>query len=342
MMTEPTTREGRNELAARARRRLTGWARGADAITLLKAVHDRGWTTFLAQPRTEAELTGFAGVGPERVAHVVAALEAFGLTVREDGLIRLDPSVGELILDDGLYALADIVGHAATLNSALSHAVDPSGPPPLTGAQALAVAEGSVWRPGPGGRELYRKLLEAVPEFASAVRNGRLLDVGCGVAGATLTAATMLPGMRATGLELVPEVAEEARRRAAALGVDDRFQILALDVRHFHETEAFDAAFWAQPFFPSDTRAAALRSIRRALRPGGVLIVQEMEREPSDDAERPGFALRRLVFDGWGVPFARTAEELAAEAEEAGFETVRVAASQLGRIVVLRRSGQTA
>ncbi|GAA1390670.1 SAM-dependent methyltransferase [Catellatospora chokoriensis] len=341
MKTEPTTPEARNELAGRARRRLTGWAQGAGAITLLKAVHDRGWTTYLTQPRTEAELTGFAGVGPARVAHVLAALEAFGLVIREDTVIRLEPAVAELVLDDGLYALSDVVAHAAALDVVLSHAVDPAGPPPPTGAEALAVAEGSVWRPGPGGRELYRKLLEAVPEFASAVREGRLLDVGCGVAGATLTAATMLPGMRATGLELVPEVAAVAQRRAAALGIDDRFQVLALDVRDFDEAEAFDAAFWAQPFFPVDTRAAALRSIRRALRPGGVLIVQEMEREPSDDADRPGFVLRRLVFDGWGVPFARTAEELAAEAEKAGFETVRLVASPLGRIVVLRRPGQT-
>jgi len=62
-----------------------------------------------------------------------------------------------------------------------------------------------------------------------------------------------------------------------------------------------------------------------------------METEPEDGAEVPAFALRRLVFENWGVPFARTAEQLAAEAKAAGFDLTRVASTFLGRVLVLCR-----
>jgi hypothetical protein len=56
-----------------------------------------------------------------------------------------------------------------------------------------------------------------------------------------------------------------------------------------------------------------------------------------DEAERPAYTLRRLVAQGWGVPFGRTAEELTDEAVAAGFELVRIATTDFGRIVVVRR-----
>jgi hypothetical protein len=74
----------------------------------------------------------------------------------------------------------------------------------------------------------------------------------------------------------------------------------------------------------------------RALRPGGLLFIQEMEPEPSD-TERPAYTVRRLVAHAEGLTFGPTAGELTAEAEAAGFELVRVAPLGLGRIVILRR-----
>jgi SAM-dependent methyltransferase len=182
---------------------------------------------------------------------------------------------------------------------------------------------------------LYRGMLDALPEFASAIGSGRLLDVGCGVAGAMLTAASMFPGMTGVGLEVEPFVAAEAQRRAAKFG--DRIRIITTDARDFDEAEGFDVCFWAQPFFPVDTRADTLRMIWRALKPGGVLIEQEMEVDPQDEGARLGFALRRLVFAGWNVPFARTAEVLGTEATAEGFQHVRIATTSLGRVVVSRR-----
>ncbi|WFF00226.1 hypothetical protein [Micromonospora sp. WMMD964] len=85
------------------------------------------------------------------------------------------------------------------------------------------------------------------------------------------------------------------------------------------------------------TRPGTLRAIHRALAPGGILLEQELDSKPADTAHAPALALRRMVFHGWGISFASTAEQLAVEAQAAGFTLIRIATTNLGRMVVLRR-----
>jgi hypothetical protein len=54
--------------------------------------------------------------------------------------------------------------------------------------------------------------------------------------------------VRAIGLEIVPEIAEEAERRAKTAGLDKRVEVRCLDARALVERDPFDAAFWAQEF----------------------------------------------------------------------------------------------
>ena len=336
---QPVGTAGRSGLARLGQAQISAWSHAAQALTLLTAAHQRGWLTFLRYPRTAPELAAFTGVEGARLAAALRVLEASGVVRRTGDTIDLRPEFAELVADDGLYALDDLLGRATAMKRLVGDSADASGPARPTDEESLAVARGFVWRPGPGGREIYRGMLNALPEFESAVRAGRMLDVGCGVAGAMLTAATMFPRMSGVGLEAVPSVAAEAHRSAATFG--DRIRIVAMDARDFDETAAFDVCFWAQPFFPAETREDTLRMINRALKPGGILLEQEMEVEPRDEDDRLGFALRGLVFGGWNVPFARTAEDLAAEARSAGFETVRIAATNLGRVVISRRQFET-
>jgi cyclopropane fatty-acyl-phospholipid synthase-like methyltransferase len=139
------------------------------------------------------------------------------------------------------------------------------------------------------------------------------------------------------GIELVAPVAAEAERRAKDLGLSERVEIRSMDARDLADEDVFDVAFWAQPFFPEPVRAGTLAAILRALKPGGLLAVQEMERPPEEPAERPAFALRELVFSGWGVPFACSAEALAAEATAAGFVLERIGETPFGRLVIARK-----
>ena len=55
-----------------------------------------------------------------------------------------------------------------------------------------------------------------------------------------------------------------------------------------------------------------------------------------DEAARPAYTMRRLIAQAQGIPFGRTAEELTAETVAAGFQPVRVAQTDFGRIVIVR------
>ncbi|MFI5890285.1 SAM-dependent methyltransferase [Actinoplanes sp. NPDC051513] len=309
---------------------LAEWGRGAQALALLDAAFAQGWITFLAEPRDLASLAKLSQQDPDRVRDVLGALVANGIAVAESGRYRLAPDVAAAVAGDAPMDLGAKVANARLVARQVENVVR-TGAAPLTAQEAVVVARSFAFRAGPGSRAVVTMLFEPMPEMWEAMRDGRLLDVGSGVGGFVLTAATMLPGMRATTLEVVPEVAAVAAARAKDLGVDDRIDVRCMDARDFVAAQAYDVAFWAQPFFPADARAATLATIRRSLRPGGLLLVQELE-APS---EGPGFALRRLVAQAQGIPFARTIEDLVAECADAGFVDARVITSDFGRVALL-------
>ena len=309
------------------------WSAGAQALALLSAVHERQWTTYLTQPRSLDELATFTMLPTDRLRDVLDALEAVGVVQLTDLEVALTPEYAALLSDDAPFSLDSLLDEAQMMSRLVADAVHgvSSGPD-----SALTVANAYGLRPSATSRAMFGQLLDALPDFRDALVDGRYLDVGCGVGSFVLSTAEMLPGMRAVGIELVPAVAAEGARRAVALGVADRVDIRCMDARDLDVEDEFDSAFWAQPFFPTVTRPHALAAIRRALKPGAKLYMQELERLPEPGVERDAFALRQLVFTGWGVPFARSAEDLTAEAEAAGFVLDRVASTPFGRIVVAR------
>ena len=309
------------------------WSAGAQALALLSAVHERQWTTYLTQPRSLDELATFTMLPTDRLRDVLDALEAVGVVQLTDLGVALAPEYAALLSDDAPFSLDSLLDEAQMMNRLVADAVHgvSSGPD-----SALTVANAYGLRPTVAAQAMFGQLLDALPDFRDALAGGRYLDVGCGVGSFVLSTAQTLPGMRAVGIELVPAVAAEGARRAVALDVADRVDIRCMDARDLDVEDEFDSAFWAQPFFPTDTRPQTLAAIRRALKPGAKLYMQELERLPEPGVERDAFALRRLVFTGWGVPFARSAEDLTAEAEAAGFILDRIASTPFGRIVVAR------
>jgi SAM-dependent methyltransferase len=325
-------------LANQARQNLQTLATGAEVLTLLTALRDQGWFRFLAAARDKAALAEFSGLPDKRLTDILAVLEEYGIVEHPDGTVRLSPEYAALTGDDALISLDAVLDQHAMNSHLIRTAAQDPGPLPLTEDDALVIARSVGGRANDGTRAAYDQvLLPQLPELIALLRTDRWLDVGCGVASATLTMATLYPEMNAVAIELVPTVAAETVRRAKAHGVADRVDVRATDVRDLDEKDEFGGAFWAQPFFPESTRADTLAVILRALKPGGLLFVQEMEPEP-DEADRPAYAVRRLIAQGWDVPFGRTAEQLAEEVQAAGFELVRLTSTDFGRFVIARRS----
>jgi SAM-dependent methyltransferase len=326
-----------------ARKVLTDWSGGAQALALLEAVHEAGWLRFLSEPRELAALRDFTGLTAARLEDVLGALVAHGIVERDGDVVRSSPAFELLSADDAPVDLTDMLAYLTMLPRLVRDAVSGAPGASLDEGDALTLAKAAAGRVTPVSQEVFRVLVDALPEYKVLGDGGRLLDVGCGVGWAMLDLATLFPQGRQVGLELVPEVAAETRRRAEELGVQDRVEVRCQDALTFDEEEAFDLSFWAHPFFAESARGGVLKMIFRALKPGGSLLMQELfaPPEPGDDAGARGFALDRLLYRHWGAEFAPSAERLSEEAAAAGFEQSRIAETALGRLVVMRRPAGT-
>jgi ubiquinone/menaquinone biosynthesis C-methylase UbiE len=169
-------------------------------------------------------------------------------------------------------------------------------------------------------------LVRALPEWRRRASAGaRYLELGCGLAGGMLTELQMFPAMTATGVELAADLVAEAQARAEQLGVADRVEWVVGDAAQFDRPDSYDLCFWSQFFFPSPTRAAALATAARCLRPGGMLgapVRARPDAEPTSD-EVLDYLLDDVLFAGWGIP-ERSDQELIEEVAEAGFVEVSV------------------
>jgi SAM-dependent methyltransferase len=117
------------------------------------------------------------------------------------------------------------------------------------------------------GKPFDRDLLD---EFAAAVRGrGVVLDVGCGSAG-HVTRYLADQGVDAAGVDLSPKVIEVARRYQPGL---------SFEVADMRELPAADSslagiiAFYSVIHLPAGQVPTALAEFRRALAPGGLLLI---------------------------------------------------------------------
>ncbi|HJP75808.1 MAG TPA: methyltransferase domain-containing protein [Pseudonocardiaceae bacterium] len=321
----------RIQAALTARAALKTWSEGAELIALLRAAHEAGWLTRLRDDATARDLA--ADLPVSHLENVLSVFTAAGVTEGREGVFRLTPAF------DALVAGTSSVDLGETLDTVDLARARISSPGPLTGAQALVLARDWAIGPNEDAEPMYQALYQAVPEYRALLEaGGPLLDIGCGVAGASLTTAILFPRFRAVGVEIVPEVAAEARRRAEAVGVADRVEIRAADARTLTEESVFAQCFWAQPFFEPGVRAEVLAVIFRALRPGGLLLVQELFPPVSEEDEaNVRVRLDRLFVEQHGASYGRSAEALAAEAAEAGFVDAQIVSSPFGRLVLTRK-----
>ena len=339
----------RAELAAyqAANKTLNEWINGAHALALLRGALTSGVFDAARTPRTPAEMAEITGLDEGQVADIAAALVAHGVFERAGDRFRLTPDFARLAGPNAFFGLPQLVEVRLVEARTLEAIGSPGGPyTALPTEDLLAIARGVTFAdPAAPIMQARRALLvENLPEVCErGAAGGRHAEFGCGIGSRVLLWLLMWPRVTAVGYEINAQVVAEARRRAAALGVADRVEFRHADVRDIRDEAVFDDGFWSQSFFPAESRAAALAAIRRALKPGGYLVVPGFEggeppaseagwREPQGQA----YLRSRLVYRRWGIP-TPTAVELRAELEGAGFEFVRSFLSGLWQILLVRR-----
>ena len=109
----------------------------------------------------------------------------------------------------------------------------------------------------------------------------RVLEIGPGVGIHALPiAAALAPGGTLDALDVQPAMLADLRRRAVRAGIDN-VRTEVGDARHLpYADHSFDGAYLISVLGEVPDDAAALRELRRVLKPGGRLVVGEIVIDP--------------------------------------------------------------
>ena len=142
----------------------------------------------------------------------------------------------------------------------------------------------------------------------------RLLDVGCGIGGASRMAA--MAGAAVTGVDLTPEFVETARKLSDRVGLGDRTEFLVTAGESTSLDEgSFDAAVMVHVGMNVPDKSAVFAEVHRVLRPGGRFGIYEQVRTGEGDLPYP------LPWaEDERSSFVETVADYRAHLEAAGFE----------------------
>ena len=142
-------------------------------------------------------------------------------------------------------------------------------------------------------------------EFARMV-SGPLLDVGVGSGRVAVPLA--MAGHQISGIDVSQPMLALARQRAAAAGMGDRLSLVQADAATVTLAERFGLAYFSLNTFSHlltpPTQLAALANVRRHLRPGGRVLIDQWNPYASTAPDSSGqwvFGYRRQAPDGHWV-----------------------------------------
>jgi 2-polyprenyl-3-methyl-5-hydroxy-6-metoxy-1,4-benzoquinol methylase len=124
--------------------------------------------------------------------------------------------------------------------------------------------------------KLLRKWLPLMPQVVSALQAGGMMaDIGCGGGRAAIMIAQAFASAQVVGLDVHRESIARARRLAGKSGLSDRVSFEVGDGRQL-EPGKFDFISGFDVVHDAADPAGLMRSIRRALKPDGTCLVQEI------------------------------------------------------------------
>ncbi len=292
------------------------------ARALIAAVEHSVFEALTDGPRSAAEVAHACDTHPDATAALLDALTGAEYLERQGDGYVLCPVARKWLLRDSPCSLVDSIRFRAIEWDWISRLDDflVTGEP-LDFHRAMTEDEWGLYQRG-----MLALARLAVPETIrrTSVPEGArtLLDVG-GSHGAFASAfCARYPNLRATVLDLPEAVLHAApllAEAAASAGINGRVEHQPGDVLTDDLGEgAWDVVFVGQlvHHFDEATGRDLMRRIARALRPGGVLIVQEVMRDRKPDDQLG--ALAGLYFALTSAAGTRTFEEIADWQREAG------------------------
>lgn len=325
-------------------RRVVGDMAGA-VTSILCSLGDRlGLFRALASggPAAPAELAARASIHERYAREWLSALAVAGYLEHDPGSGRfaLPPEHAPVLASEGnpffmggafqqmpaLFAPVERLAEAFRTGGGVPQAV--YGPELRAGMERMSAAWFDTM--------LVQQWIPSVPAVHAALQRGaRVADVGCGSGRALVRMAQAFPNSRFDGFDAFGPVLERAQARAAEEGVAGRVRFERRSVLNglpgsYDLVTAFDSLHDVTDV------PAGLRSIRRALSPGGALLVLEMScHERLEDDAGPVGTILYATSVLYNVPVARadggegvgtmglSEPRLRALCESAGFRSFR-------------------
>ncbi len=324
-----------------SRARLDALAHGyQNAVILLTANHLGLFRALRGGPRTAADLAAELRVDGRALELVLLALAAEAVLVRAPDGFALAPDCAPLLLPDGAQSQAAIYEHHYHLMprwARLSEVV-------RTGRPAPRAREGR--QPDElraficGMADVSRASSEEVAAKIDFAPFRRLLDLGGGPGTAALTFARRYPRLVCDVYDL-PEVVAIAREEIARAGLAERVGTVAGDYFTDELGEGYDCVYLSNIIHSlgCDGIAALFAKARRALVPGGALMVKDFYLD--DSRTRPASAARFAVNMLVGTEAGRsyTWAETKRLLEAAGFGEIRAVEVATASGVLIGRAG---
>lgn len=267
-------------------------------------------------PRSGEELARALGMPPEARAGLEAWLEV-GVATGE--LARTATGFG--LAGHMAKALAaeandDLVAMFEEFTG-LHHKLLVETPARLRGGKRFTLADQSGSVVARSSRVFEPVVQEAILDVLPTRGPARLLEVGCGSGTHMRFALERNPELLASGLELQPEVAEQARANLAAWELAGRATVEAIDFREKTPSPDYDLLTLHNNiyYFLEADRVDLLRHARAFLKPGGRLLLTTACRGGSASVQV--LHLWGVMTDGGG-PLPEP-EELLAQLKAAGF-----------------------
>ena len=177
-----------------------------------------------------------------------------------------------------------------------------------------------VWLLSLGKGQSIRK---ATVELAQIKPGDRVLDVGCGTGDLTMAAKTLAgPTGQVYGMDASPEMIERAQQKAARAGVEVTFQVDLIENMTFPDKQ-FDVVLSSlmMHHLPDDLKREGLTEIYRVLKPGGRLLIVDIESSSSGSLGQR-FSDLMIHLHGGHTAMQNNVKKLIPFVETAGFTNI--------------------
>ncbi len=302
------------------------------SCVLLAAVQIDLFTALDGGPREESALAVELGCQPRSFGMLLTALEALHLVQRQGSMVGIAESVRLLLSRRSPDYLGFIIRHHGNIMSGW-HKL-----PLAVQSGTRTAAESTLFTSDEREREdflmgmfnIARLQAGRIAEALDLRGRERLLDVGGGPGTYAIFFCRANPELKATIFDL-PGSEPFARKTLASYGLESRIAFMPGNYLSDPLPQGQDVAWLSQILHGEspDNAAALVSYAARALKPGGLLCVQEFMLD--DDRKGPPraalFALNMLVETDGGQAY--TAEEIRRMMREAGARNLRELAVEL-------------